>query len=179
MPLSAQREAIYCSAQQHNYTLFNIHLKNNRMDVVENHWAQLWIPLELMREIGATGVAKLHPAAAPSSYLAWEEWISATSKVRRPASKRLRAANCNKQRRTAACFRLRRSVVTSRRQRDPDAHSPARRRRDAPVRRREHTPQDRRCKRRTHTADHRKNNAQPSAESAKFFLKARVGATPR
>jgi hypothetical protein len=81
----AQREAIYrLGRKQHNYTQFFKYLsalqKNMRQssaDVVENQSGlNRKNSLELMREIEATGVAKLHPGGGgQSSYLAWEEGV--------------------------------------------------------------------------------------------------------
>ncbi|MBK8542633.1 MAG: hypothetical protein IPL62_03100 [Caulobacteraceae bacterium] len=85
MPLSdAQREAIYrLGRKQHNYTQFFKYLsmlqKNMRQssaDVVENHSGlNRKNSLELMREIEATGVAKLHPAVAANQLFGWEDGV--------------------------------------------------------------------------------------------------------
>jgi hypothetical protein len=81
----AQREAIFrLGRKQHNYTQFFKYLsmlqKNMRQssaDVVENHSGlNRKNSLELMREIEATGVAKLHHGGGgQSSYLAWEDGV--------------------------------------------------------------------------------------------------------
>jgi hypothetical protein len=100
MPLTdAQREAIYrLGRKQHNYTQFFKYLselqKNMRQssaDVVENHSGlNRKNSLELMREIEATGVAKLHHGGGgQSSYLAWADEID-IREVGKSADKPLR-----------------------------------------------------------------------------------------
>jgi hypothetical protein len=79
-----QREAIYRLARRDaNYTRFfrylsalQLNMRQSSVAVVENHSGMNRSrSLELMREIEATGVAKVHSGGGEPSYLVWDEDI--------------------------------------------------------------------------------------------------------